>query len=176
MEPSETPSKTQRKRQMHDLQALGEQLVRLNDDQLARMGLPDGLLDAVLDARRIKSREARRRQLQFVGRLMREVDAEPIRARLADLTGRSREHTAWLHLVERWRERLLSDEDSFRAFAEQHTGADLQRLKALARGARKEHEERRPPRSYRALFDALREIIPPPGAISPNQSMDEPNE
>lgn len=169
MEPSETPSKTRRKRQMHDLQGLGEQLVRLNDDQLARMSLPDALLHAVQDARRIKSREARRRQLQFVGRLMREVDADPIRTRLADVTGQSREHTAWLHLIERWRERLLTDEDAFRAFAEQHPGADLQRLKALARGGRKERDEGGPPRSFRALFDALRAIIPPPGVGKPDQ-------
>ncbi len=176
MESSGTLSKTQRKKQMHEMQVLGEQLVKLKHDQLAQMGLPDTLLDAVLEAQRVKTREARRRQLQYVGRLMRDVDAAPIRERLAILGGRSRQHSAWLHLLERWRERLLTDEDSFRAFAEEHPVENLQRLRALCRTARKEREEGRPPRNYRALFDALRAIIPPPRAPGATETTDETHE
>ena len=87
-EPLERPSKTQLKRQMHELQRLGERLVALPSTQLARIELPEALLEQIELARRIRSREALRRQLQYVGRLMREVDAEAIRAALAAVTGR----------------------------------------------------------------------------------------
>src|ERR687895_594784 len=70
----ELPSKTQRKREMHELQALGAELTELNDEQLSSMHLPEHLMDAVLDARRMSKHEARRRQLQFIGKLMRTVD------------------------------------------------------------------------------------------------------
>ena len=79
----ELPSKSQRKREMHDLQALGAELVELNDEQLSSMHLPERLMDAVLDARRMSKHEARRRQLQFIGKIMRTVDAGPIREQLA---------------------------------------------------------------------------------------------
>lgn len=79
----ERPSKSQRKREMHELQALGERLVALPEARLRAMPLPPELLDAVLEARAISARGGRKRQLQYIGRLMREVDAEPIRAALA---------------------------------------------------------------------------------------------
>jgi len=158
---------------MRDVQALGEKLVKLKREQLSQMALPEALLDAILEAQRIKSREALRRQLQYVGRLMRDVEAGPIREQLAILGGQSRQHTAWLHLLERWRERLLTDESSFLAFAQEHPGADLQHLRALCRNALRERERASPPRSYRALFDALRAIIPPP---RPTQDLDATDE
>src|SRR5687767_5223205 len=91
------PSKTQRKREMHDLQALGAELVELNEQQLASIELPERLLDAVQDARRMTKFEAKRRQLQYIGKLMRNVDPEPIRNRLAAWKAVSTEHTARLH-------------------------------------------------------------------------------
>jgi ribosome-associated protein len=81
------PSKTQLKRQMHDLQRLGERLVRLSPVQLARIELPEPLREQIELARRITAREALRRQLQYIGRLMRKADAEAIGAALADLNG-----------------------------------------------------------------------------------------
>src|SRR5689334_8880809 len=92
-------SKTQRKRQMLELQDLGEALVRLTEAQLEELGLPERLLDAVLEARRISKFGALRRQLQYIGRLMRDVDAEAIAAKLEAWRGTSREATAYLHLL-----------------------------------------------------------------------------
>jgi ribosome-associated protein len=155
-------SKTRRKRQMQELQDLGERLLRLNADQLARLELPDRLREALQDAKRMKSREALRRQLQYVGRIMREVDAEPIRAGLETFDGKSWAQTAWLHLLERWRERLLADERALGEFLQAYPGADLQRLRTLVRAAHKEQAEGKPPRSFRAIFDELRALIPSP--------------
>ncbi|HET9700526.1 MAG TPA: ribosome biogenesis factor YjgA [Burkholderiales bacterium] len=170
----QTPSKTQRKRQMEALQDLGERLVALNKERLAQMDLPDSLRAAVEEARRIRSHGALRRQMQYIGKLMRSVDAEPIRARFAAWDGNSREHAAWLHRLERLREGLVADERAADEVAREFAGADLQRLRSLARSARKEAAEGRPPRSYRALFDALKEIIPPPGAAGAACAEEEP--
>lgn len=155
----ELPSKTQRKRQMHELQALGEALVELSDAQLASIDLPERLLDAVLDARRASRHEARRRQLQFIGKIMRTVDPEPIRERLAAWKAVSHARTARLHLLERWRARLLEDENVLTELVREHPHADVPRLRALLRSAKREHEAGRPPKSFRALFQALHDTI-----------------
>ena len=84
------PSKSQRKKEVHALQDLGVELVALSDERLAALELPERLRDAVLEARHITAREARRRQLQYIGKLMRQVDAEPIRAALAALRAQPR--------------------------------------------------------------------------------------
>ena len=102
----ERPSKSQRKRDMTALQALGAELVALSADQLDRVELPERLREAIVEARQIKSFEARRRQLQYIGKLMRDVDAEPIRMTLEQWRGSAREATAQQHAVERWRDRL----------------------------------------------------------------------
>jgi ribosome-associated protein len=152
-------SKSSRKRDMHALQQLGAQLVELSGEQLASMQLPETLLAAVLDARRLTKHEARRRQLQYIGRIMRDVDAAPIRDRLEQWQGQGREHTAQLHALERWREELLAGDPALARFLGAYPGADSQKLRALIRNARREHKESLPPRSYRELFRALREIV-----------------
>jgi ribosome-associated protein len=155
----ERPSKTQRKKHMHDLQDLGAELVELNEQQLASIELPERLLDAVKEARGMTKFEARRRQLQYIGKLMREVDPEPIRRRLDAWKSTSRAHTARLHLIERWRTRLLDDEDAMAELLSEYSKADAARLRTLVRNAHREHEAQRAPRSYRALFHLLSEII-----------------
>lgn len=155
----ELPSKTQRKKQMLELQDLGVDLVALDDDQLMAMALPENLHDAVLEARRITRFEARRRQLQYIGKLMRTIDPGPIRARIDAWKIRSREHTARLHLIERWRERLLADEAALGELAASYPNTDAQQMRALVRNAQRERRLDAPPKSYRALFQALREII-----------------
>ena len=96
-------SKTRRKAEMHDLQSLGEALVRLPAARLAELGLPERLADAIEQARAISKHEARRRQMQFIGRLMRDVDPDPIRARLAQWGEAPAAEKARLAAVERWR-------------------------------------------------------------------------
>lgn len=156
--PYDKPSKSQKKRDMHELQALGERLVELTAPQLERVALPEKLADAVREARRISSHEARRRQLQYIGRLMRELDPAAIREALAALDGASRAEVARQHRLERLRERLLEDERTLAEIAEAHPGADLQHLRNLRRNALKEQAQGRPPRSFREIFRLLREI------------------
>jgi ribosome-associated protein len=153
----ELVSKTRRKREMLELQTLGAALVELGESQLAEMQLQNNLLEAVRGAKRIKSHEAKRRQLQYIGRLMREVDPEPIRARLAALEGSSAQATAAHRRLEAWRERLLSNDEALTAFAAEHPGADLQEIRVLIRNARKEQKEGKPPRAYRELFRFIKE-------------------
>jgi ribosome-associated protein len=153
-------SKTQRKKEMLALQDLGEELTGLNPEQLESLRLPEELLQAIQEAQRLTSFGARRRQLQYVGRLMREIDPTPIREKLAGWRGASRAHSAWLHKIELWRERLLSDELALEELKRTAPQADLQRLRTLIRNAHKEARENGPPRSFRALFRALREAFP----------------
>jgi ribosome-associated protein len=154
----ETLSKTRRKKDMLALQDLGTQLVGLNDEQLATMQLPDALRDAVQEARRLSKHEAKRRQLQYIGRLMRDIDAAPIRERLEAWQGQGREQTAQLHALERWREALLAGDPALALFLQEYPGADSQKLRTLIRNARREQGNALPPKSYRELFRLLRDI------------------
>ena len=159
MQDEEKPSKTQRKREMHELQALGARLVELNPEQLAAVGLPEDLRDAVEFCRRTTKHEARRRQMQYIGKLMRSVDPDPIREKLKVWDGVSAEHTARQHRVERWRDRLLEDDAAVDELVRAHPAIDARRLRALASRAREERAAGAPPRAYRELFRALREIV-----------------
>lgn len=154
----EIVSKTRKKREMHELQALGAALVRLSDSRLEIIEIPEKLREALLEAKRIKSHEAKRRQMQYIGRLMRDVDPAPIRSRLAELEGNSAQAAARHRRLEAWRGRLLGDDEALTAFAAEHPGADLQALRTLIRNARKEASFGRPPRAYRELFRVLKEI------------------
>jgi ribosome-associated protein len=156
-------SKTRRKKEMHALQDLGEELVALNPGQLAELELPDTLYDAVIEAGKIKKFEARRRQMQYIGRLMREVDPAPIRDKLEKWRGNSRRHRARLQLVERWRERLLANESAIMEFLQTYPQADEKHLRILIRNTQHEAATGKPPRSFRALFHKLQELIPEPG-------------
>ena len=151
------PSKTQVKRAMLELQELGDALLELPATQLSAFSLPDALARAIAEAKRISSNGAKRRQRQYIGRLMRDIDAEPIRARLAALKGHSREANAKQRQLERWRERLIEDDTALTDFASVHPGADLQALRTLIRNARKELTEGRPPRAQRELFRLVRD-------------------
>ncbi len=152
-------SKTQQKRAMHELQALGVALVDLSDTQFAKMMLPEPLAGAIVDARRMTRHGAKRRQLQLIGKLMRHVDPEPIRERLAALRGQSATETARQHRIENWRTRLIDDDDALTAFAAECPGADLQALRAAIRNARREQAAAKPLRAYRELFRLLRDAL-----------------
>ncbi len=154
----EKPSKSAIKRAMTELQDLGEQLVALSAEQLKKIELPEDLRDAVRDAQRFTQHEARRRQLQYIGRLMRNLDAEPIRAALDDIRGVSAVANARQHALERLRARFLADEKVIGEIAATHPDADLQKLRQLRRNALKEQELGKPPRAFRELFRVLREL------------------
>ena len=155
------PSKSQRKRDVHALQKLGTALVELNKDQLASFELPERLAEAVAEAQRIRNFEGRRRQMQFIGKLMRDVDAAPIQARLDIIRGVAHESTAQQHLVERWRERLLDEAEALTLFAAEFPQSDLQHLRSLISSVKRDRANNRPPKNYRELFRAVREIVTP---------------
>lgn len=158
----EPPSKSQKKREMKDRQSLGDQLVKLSNEHLRTLDLPERLLDAVREAKRLTSWGAISRQSQYIGKLMREVDPTPIQALLDRLQGKSDEHSAWLHLLERTRERLLADDKALQELLSKHPQADAQYLRTLIRNARKERDEQKPPKNFRTLFQSLKELMPEP--------------
>jgi len=162
-------SKTRRKQQMDELQALGEELVTLSPERLKKIDLPESLRDAVSAAqRKTRPDEARRRQMQYIGRLMRDAEVEPIRATLALLRGESASETAKLHRLERWRTELLADEKVLHEIATRYPAADLQHLRSLRRAALKEAEQNKAPRSSRAIFQFLKDLENETDAASPD--------
>ena len=154
----ERPSKSQRKRDMHALQDMGAELVELSPERLARIDMPDALRGAIREAQRLTRHEARRRQLQYIGRLMRDADPAPIREALDAVKGVSAIENARQHRLEKLRERLLEDEAVLTEIGAAHPGADITRLRQLRRNALKDRDEGRPPRAFRELFRLLREL------------------
>ena len=152
------PSKSQLKREMHALQDLGEELVALSTDRLKKINIPENLREALRDAQRFTKHEAKRRQMQFIGKLMRDIDPAPIREALDEIKGLSAAATARQHALERLRVRLLEDEKVLGEIARDYPGADLQHLRTLRRNALKEQELHKPPRAFRELFRQLRDL------------------
>jgi len=159
----ETPSKSQRKRDRAELEDMGEALTGLSEDRIKRMDLPEDLRAAVLEAKRIKSFGARRRQLKYIGKVMRHQDPAPIRAQLDALEGTSRAQTAWTHKIEHWRHRLLSDDGALNALVAEYPDADHPQLRTLIENSQREKALGKVPRSYREIFQVLRKLIPQPG-------------
>lgn len=155
----ERPSKTQRKRQMHARQALGEKLVALNAEQLAQLALPEALHESIWAARRIKGHEARRRQLQYIGKLMRTADYEAIGRAYDTLMGASRASVALMQRCERLRDGLIAEEAALEGFVRDHPGVDAQWLRAKVRAARQERAALRAPRHARELYRWLQGVL-----------------
>ncbi len=158
-EQPDRPSKTRRKRDMEALQELGSELPGFSDEVLHSLNLPEQLLDAVLQARKIRSHGAHRRQLQYIGRLMRDIDPAPIREALEAREHQHETHTQDFHLLEQLRDALILEGDPALATVLEHFPmADRQHLRKLARQARREHDEHQPPKTARRLFRYLREL------------------
>ena len=160
----ERPSKTRRKQVSHELQDLGAALVELPGERLAAIPMPESLLDALRDYKRTRSHEGRRRQMQYIGKLIRGVDDAPLRAAVNERKiGHARESLA-LHRIERWRAELLDSDAALTRFAAEHPGADMQRLRAAIRQARADASlvpEKRSGRFYRELFQLVKEYVGP---------------
>jgi ribosome-associated protein len=156
----EEPSKSELKRLSRDLQDLGDALVALPPAEFEALGLPEDLGAAVAEARRITAHGARVRQRLYIGKLLRRIDAGPIRTALALRGEADRQRVRREHDIERWRERLLADEPgAWSELAARIGGAELQQLRSLARQARAEQDGRRPPAAARQLFRRLREAL-----------------
>lgn len=155
------PSKSQLKRDMQALQELGAALVELPRDALRHMPMPESLADAVLEARRITDHEGKRRQIQYIGRVMRALnDAETaaLRAALETHCGVNRAATARLHWIEQTRARLLADDAALTAFLDEYPQANAQEGRTLIRNARREAQQGKPPRYFRELFQWIKTV------------------
>lgn len=153
-------SKSQRKRDMLALQKLGQTLTELKPAQLAKIPLEEDLLHAITEMQRIHQREGRRRQLQYIGKLMRSADHDAIEQALDALNKEGLQQVQQQHLVEQWRDRLLSDDKNALAeFVDAYEPDDVQPLAQLIRQARREQEQNKPPAAARKLFRLLRDTI-----------------
>jgi ribosome-associated protein len=154
------PSKTQRKKASHDLQDLGEALVALPDARLLDLDIDESLREAIQEFKRTRSHEGRRRQMQYIGKLMRRTDPEPLREAVAAMQlGRAKDALA-LHEAERWRTELIASDDALTRWTAEHPEGDLQQLRSLVRAARKDAAaapEQRSGRAYRELFKFIRQ-------------------
>lgn len=156
-EEPERPSKSQRKRDMAALQELGTELVMLNADQLAQIELPERLHEAIADAQRIRDFEGRRRQMQFIGKLMRDIDPDPVREAIERFASGIPSDRVEFAAAERWREEMLRDDDAVTRFATEHPDADAAEIASLVRDARVERSRGGPPHRYRELFRKIRQ-------------------
>ncbi|PSW04564.1 ribosome biogenesis factor YjgA [Photobacterium lipolyticum] len=151
-------SKSEMKRDMDALQKLGEELVALTPNGLAKIPLDEELLSSIKDAQRFKN-EARRRQLQYIGKVMRSIDIEPIQAALDKLNNKHSQQTVALKKLEQKRDRLIENGDSMiNAIMVDHPEADRQHLRQLVRQANKEKAQSKPPKAYREIFQYLKEL------------------
>lgn len=142
------------------LEKLGEALVKLSAGKLARVELPEDLRSAVLEARRITAHGGYRRQIQFIGRIMRSVDARPIAAQLEAMLQEEAPSSAAFRAAERWRDRLIADGDAaLAALVGEQPDADRTALRQLARQAVVEQKNGKPPHASRALFRALHALM-----------------
>lgn len=158
---SEIPdvSKSEIKRQMIALQKLGEELIGLPKDKLDKLNLPETLRDAVDQAKRITAHGGLRRQMQYIGRLMRIIDAQPIAAQLEQWRSRHTNENAVFHRMEHWRNRLIENDASITEFIDAYPDTDPQQLRTLIRNCRREVELQQAPKSNRALFKLIRAVI-----------------
>ena len=157
---SERPSKSELKRRSSDLQELGEALIGLSEPELDALPLPDQLRDAVLLARRITAHGGLYRQKQYIGKLMRKIDAEPIRAALEAKRARERAESLRFRRVEQWRDRLLKEgEPAIEHLRVEAPGVDATAIAALIAQARKDRDRSAPPRAARELFQLLRTAL-----------------
>lgn len=158
-------SKSQRKREADAVRDLGVRLSELGASELATIPLPDDVLSAIQELNRLKAHGARKRQLGFLAKRMRQIDVTLIDEALEKLRQSARANTRKLHLVENWRDRLIGEadgetaKDGLTAFLSEFPHADRQQFRHLQRQAIAERAAKRPPAATRQLFKALRGVI-----------------
>jgi len=153
------PSRNELKKQMQDLQELGEAVAALPVDRLDKLKIDERLRDAIDELRRTRSFEGKRRQLQYIGKLMKSEDPAPLREAVASYKVGSASDTLALHQAEYWRDQLLAGDDAVQKWIEEYPATDIQQLRSLVRSARKEKLEpgERHGRAYRDLFRLVKE-------------------
>lgn len=151
-------SKTKAKEEVEALQELGKRLVSVGNDRLKKLDIPETLRDAVLEAKKISSHGALRRQMQYIGKLMRDVETDPIQEMLDELDGISNKANARFHALEKLRDRLITDESVITTLKNDYPELDVSALRTLRRNAIKEQAEQKPPKAYRAIFQLLKSL------------------
>jgi ribosome-associated protein len=153
------PSRNELKKQMQDLQELGEAVASLPVDRLDKLKIDERLRDAIDELRRTRSFEGKRRQLQYIGKLMKHEDPEPLREAVASFRVGSATDTLALHQAEYWRDQLLAGDEALAEWVKAYPATDIQQLRSLVRSARKERLEpgERHGRAYRDLFRMVKE-------------------
>lgn len=156
-------SRTDLKRESTGLQKLGEALMTLRADLMERLPLTEQLTDALAEAKRITNFEGKRRQMQYVGKLMRQVDEAPLREAVAAAELGTAQQAFQLHELERWRAELIADDDALTRWMTAFPDTDAQQLRSLVRAARRDTAalgpEDRQPRSVRELFQFIKPIV-----------------
>ncbi len=152
-------SKTQLKAEADAQQAIGKKLIDLPKDRLAKLILPEALFEAVMEAKRLTANGAIRRQLQYLGRLMRDIDSTPIVEQLQAWEGKNVQENARFHTMERWRTRLIAEPNALQEFLKAFPQADIQLLRTLIRNAQREEAALKPPKSSRELFKLIRALL-----------------
>ncbi|MCV2503359.1 MAG: DUF615 domain-containing protein [Neisseriaceae bacterium] len=156
-------SKTKMKQEMHNLQDIGKRLTTLSKEERAKLHLPDSLEDAIQDYSKIQSNGANRRQLQFIGRLMRDLPEENVQIILtyfSIIDGNNQSHNAYIKRLERLREELINEENALTTYLNQHPDIEATYLRTLIRNCKKELANNKPPRAYREIFKFLKEVEP----------------
>lgn len=151
-------SKTKLKAEADAQQAIGKKLIDLSKEKLIKLNLPETLFEAVIEAKRLTANGAVRRQLQYLGRLMRDVDSAPIVEQLQAWEGKNTQENARFHTMERWRSRLIAEPNALQEFYSRFPTADIQQLRTLIRNAQREEAAQKPPKSSRELFKYIREL------------------
>jgi ribosome-associated protein len=155
------PSRNELKKQMQDLQELGEAVASLPVDRLDKLQIDERLRDAIDELRRTRSFEGKRRQIQYIGKLMKHENPEPLREAVASFRVGSATDTLALHQAEYWRDQLLAGDDALANWVKEYPATDVQQLRSLVRAARKEKLEpgERHGRAYRDLFKRVKEQL-----------------
>jgi len=154
-------SKSQAKRDVEELQKLGLKLLKLSKNTLVKFELDEKLLDALLLGQNIHSNSGHRRQVQLIGKLMRHTDAQAIQLKLKNYQHPIEQANEHFHTLEKWRDRLMSEGDSaINELLTDYPALERSRLRQLVRNAKKEAEQKKPPKSARLIFKYLKESIP----------------
>lgn len=153
-------SRSQLKREMEALQKIGKELIDLPASEFSKIEMPNELREAILFAHTLKSNEAKRRHLQYIGKLMRTVEVEPIKDAIVKIKNRNSQFTAQFHKVEKWRDRLIEEgDDALQEFMEENPKADRQQLRQLIRNAQKDRNNQKNTGGEKTLFRAIQTIM-----------------
>lgn len=153
------PSKSQLKRIQNELQDLGKEMTKFGDETLSKIGLPEEVLVEIQEFRKMRTFGAQRRQLQLIGKKMRDLDPAAVREAINHATGASQAAVALLHRCESLREQLIESDETLTKFVNSTPNIDIPKLRTLIRNSRKEREQQKPPKNQRELYHYIKKVL-----------------